>query len=401
MQNCLKITLLLLCSSFAFAQTQSDPIQTGKNILQNAEITIPKEPSQAEYEFITENEEIYYQKLMEYYQIANSNWMKLNDKGYTNFKKPLLPSSEELTSPDAAILRKYYKQAKESANAIAKIQGNKLIDVLKNYDVELSKLRNENERLQSEIFMAQLDTNYTYRLRDLVNELYLENDSLREAKMMSDIANLKKNRKKIEEIEKYYSSNYSKHTNVMSFDFGGNQYFSNNSALEYEPNFRFGINLNTNALIGIENDNFEIYGEYNNFNSNLSNQNTTGSLIFNSQLYAFGLSGTIKDIMNLGSYSGYLKVGVGFFFSDTKSPNQINFNSDYARSSNKGQQLRLELGFRNTVRNHPVDLFIGYSLLFYNNSVVYSAPETLNIGKINQSSLNFGLRFGLWKQYGE
>ncbi len=392
------LLILFLVSGYLFSQdnvvknslSNSAKAQSEYELISNTEIT------SSELESIAENDELYYQTLNKYYTSSLFFYHRLLLRGIDT-KKPQSPNLEEATTADANTLSKYLKKAKDLAKKFnnSKDNGNDIIDIFKSYENTIKDLRTENEKLKLEALKAKLDSNNQDYLWTLSKQLIEENNKLQEEKILTEIKSNQEISSKIKALEKMYSNKSNFTSSLLSLDVGGNVFFSGNSQVSNDANFLLGLNLNTAPLLGLSESSFELFGELNQFETQYSNY------LYNTNLYSFGLNGIVEDVFNIGGFKSNLKLGLGFFFADIKSPNQILNNSNYRKTSYQGQMLKLELAFRNILRNHPLEIFIGYRVLFANDDIIYSAPTEFNIGRQTANGLNLGIRFNIWNQYGE
>ncbi len=352
----------------------------------------PSLPSNAQLEAYTENEDLYNEKLFEYYNIALEYNALIKERELTPKIKLASPTSEEISSPDPNILKKYYKIAQELKNQFDAIPANNTISKLKRYKDAIDSLRYDNERLKSEIYDFSLNENNTQFYKKLADKLIEENSKEKFKEDSINLSRLERMKTNYDNLKKLYSDSYANSSIMFSISLAGNRVYFGSKSIKTDPGYNVGINLNAGPLLGFGKD-LEIFGNYINFKIRETESNSNSEIEWNANMFQIGAQYIFKDVIRLSDFKTNLALGTGFFFGDGRTPN-LNSNN----ISLKGNFFKFEVSFRNVNYNFPLELYMSYSANSHSSDLDFVVPSSRTT-IINPTSevLSIGARFNIWR----
>lgn len=362
------------------------------NIYSHDVNNIPALPSNAQLEAYTENEELYAEKLFEYYNLAVEYNTLLKEREVTSRSKINIPSNEELTSPDINTIKKYYKIAQDLKNQFDAIPKNNTISKLKKYRNVIDSLRTDNERLKSEIYDFSLDENNTPFYKKLSDKLIEDNAKDKFIEDSINLNRLDRMKKSYDNLKKLYTDSYATSTIMMSTAFCGSRVYFGSSSVKTDPGFNLGLNINAGPIFGFGKV-IEIFGNYTSFKLKYDDSFTNTQIEYSANMFHIGAQYILKDLFKLDDFKANVALGTGFFFGDARTPNLNGENLSF-----KGNFLKAELSFRNINYNFPLELFINYTANSHSNDLIFVLPNS-NSSITNPSSeiLSIGARFNIWR----
>lgn len=341
----------------------------------------------------TDEEEIYFDKLMEYYLPAVTLEAQLKLMNITPKMKVPILSSEMLDNMDPKYFKQYNKIAFELYSQIKNLK----MDVV---NKQLFDSESENKILKKDNTQLMIDTIGSHKYKELYTMLLDAVD-----KSISDNKEIEK--KYVEKIRKllnelsdtkyrFTTENYNQPSFVLSASPIMEQFFYNSS--QVNSFIAPGVILNVNALrisknIGLIN----IWGKFCQLTTqskvlpSLPGSNTW--LTYKNDQWTFGsdFELNLSELMNIQSLGWSFKVGAGYMKGYIRTPNigvgQIEYN---------GNMIKLETDFNNINKVLPFGVTLGMNFNKFNSDLIYPQfQRNINLGKPWIPSVYMGLNFNL------
>jgi hypothetical protein len=357
--------------------------------------TVPQLPGNLDS--YTDEEAIYFDKLMEYYLPAVTLEAQLKLMNITPKMKVPILSSEMLDNMDPKYFKQYNKLAFELYSQIKNLK----MDVV---NKQLFDSESENKILKKDNTQLMIDTIGTHKYRELYQMLLeaidksISDNKQIEKKYVEKIRNL------LNEISdtKYNLSPNEKATPsfVLSFTPIIEQFYYNDDRIgsEIAP----GVIVNMNALrisknVGLIN----LWGKF----CQLTTQGRSGSnyppnqswLTYKNDQWAFGgdFELNISALMKTESVGWSFKAGFGYMKGFIRVPNVGLPQYEYT-----GNIIKLETDFYNLNKLFPFGITLGANFNKFNRDLAYpNFQNNINLGKIWVPSIYFGLNFNLLQVY--
>jgi hypothetical protein len=342
----------------------------------------------------TDEEGIYFDKLMEYYLPAATLEAQLKLMNITPKMKVPVLSSEMLDNMDPKYFKQYNKIAFELYSQIKNLK----MDVVNKqlFDSEL-----ENKSLKKENTQLTIDTIGTQKYKELYNMLLEAVD-----KSISD--NKKVEKKYVEKIRKLLDELSDTKFNlapdekinaayVLTLSPIIEQYYYNNEKIgtEIAPGAMISMNLlRISKNVGVIN----AWGKYTyltsrvNLNSNW-NGFTTNEITYKNDIWGFGgdFELSISELAKFESLSWSFKLGFGYMQGYVKSLNLAIIDKEFS-----GNIIKIETDFYNFNKTFPFGVKIGANFNKYNTDLVYPQfQKEIYMEKPWIPSVYFGLNFNL------
>ncbi len=350
-------------------------------------------PSDERLEIWEESEEIFTEKVMEYYHQATLLYMQAKLSGFETNESIIPPSFEELSDMEIQTIKDYHALAMKYFAIVESMPetGN----------------REEIDRLRKELFAAMNKNNdmekrqYELALKHNDMEFYRENwKAAREEaaklnrKLDSATAAMDKYLIQREgEIRATYERNVRRFTPVFSIGGTANKYYIRENGVDDKISFGGQLTFNPEPVFGFGRY-FEIFGEYimPRFTTVQIGEGMPATDKWNSQLYTIGLNFKFDDVIDLQDFTGGIKLGGGHFWGSGKLDNM-----DYGAANFEGEMIRFEMFVRNADIALPLELFFAYSSYFASDMTFDSRMQYLDLGEPQFNVLTLGVRLALWK----
>lgn len=355
---------------------------------------VPSNPSAEELETYTESENIFSYKILELYKTASVLEAQLTLLGITPTVKPYAPSLDELSGADETTYKKYYKIAASIQKQVEQAP-NGLVSA------RLTELKNRLDKVNTEAFLAG-EAKYNLEQDNKNCNFYKENyrkligvvDSLRFVGDSLYFAYKKAAWKQSGIFQNYYEGKTPSLT-ILSVGLVLNQFYFNDERIESGATPGITIGFNPSPILGFGRY-LEIFGEYDYIKSTAKvNRFEEFGLTSHIELASVGMKLNFPLSQAIGAKNIDLnfKLGAGFFWANANA-----INTSMPDNSWHGQLISLELGVNNPSPSFPIGAYVGYK--FYNSVkdirfATFNGP--INLGQPWINSLNFGLKFMIWR----
>ncbi len=386
MKNLLFLTLLLTFSYFALDAAQ--PLVELKDL-----------PPDEKLEFYEESEELFVDKVLEYYNYVLAFKTQLDMLGVDTKIKFSSPTYEELTDLDLKVIKKYFAIAKALEKEVKQASGNFARNEIQELREETAKQKRKFDSLslqeKKEYLAANSISFYKRRIENLLNENQRQNvviDSLK----YETYEQVNKTREKVKE---YYEDYFKYSSPVVSISGSGNYFFFPDERIEEKVSFGMEAIFNLQP-ISKYGKYFDVWGAYwaPVFNANYDNPNLyrlppnySQTYKWNNHLYALGANISIPNILKLEDLAIGFKTGAGQFWG---KGHMYNVNEEIADYS--GQVLKFELNFGKPNVFAPIQIFASYSTYFLSDDLTFHSPNKWDIIDLNEpniSSFAIGVRY--------
>lgn len=340
----------------------------------------------------TDSEEMYFDKLMEYYIPALMLETQLKLMNVTPKSKVPLVSSTMLSNMDPKYFKQYNKIAFELYAQIKDLPMDVIDKQLANSETENKMLKKENTKLMIDTIGAHKNKELYEMLLASIDQTISANKSLEQKyvlrikKLLSELSDVK------------YNANQCLNSNpsfVLTISPFAEQFFNNNSQINsvLSPGILGSMSvLRISKDVGIIN----IWGKYTFITSD--NKNRNGYFItYKEDMWSFGgdFEVNLTKLMNEENFSWSFKIGAGYFKGYVKTPNLA-----LAEQSYHGNLIKLETDFYNFSQIFPFGIVIGANFNKYSTDLIYSDfLNEINLGSPWVPSIYMGLKFNLLQIY--
>jgi hypothetical protein len=346
----------------------------------------------------TDNEEIFFAKVMDYYIPALLLDNQLRLLGQTPQIKVIPKFTYEMVNNlDPKYIKQYYKIATDLFNQVKNTELNIV-------DQNLYKCEKEKSELQKQVIKLSLDTIASTQNKELYEMLIKNFDS-------TIIQHKEFEKLLLEKIDKLNSELYNDKINNIN----GNsnlQIFSIKVSNELEQFFYSLDNIQTYLSPGIDCNitliklspqaNFiSLWGKYN-YIANLvttsqNNRADFNNWKFSSDLLSLGMNFefSLSQIINTNNLNWIFDLGIGYFKQYTKVVNTNLPDNEFS-----GYKIKMETSFYKFSQVFPIGLVFGVDFNKYSDNLFFPVgPSAVDLGKIWAPSVYAGIRFNLINIY--
>ncbi len=377
-----KLLLLLFILSMQLTAFAAKPV-----------IDIAPLPSDERLEIWEESEEIFTEKVMEYYHKATLLYMQAKLSGFETNELILPPSFEQLSDMEIQTIKDYHALAMKYfaiLESLPEIGNREQIDKLRKELFVQMNANNEMEKRQYELALQHNDLEfYKKNWKAAREEAAKLNRKLDSATAAMDKYLIQREG----EIRASYERNVRRFTPVFSIGGTANKYYFREDGINDKIAFGGQITFNPEPVFGFGRY-LEIFGEYivPRFVTDQITQGVKLSDKWNSQLYTIGLNLKFDNVIDLKDFTGGIKIGAGHFWGSGNLD-----NVDYGAATFEGEMIRFEMFVRNADISLPLELFVAYNSYFASEFVFDSRLQYLNFGEPQFNVLTMGVRLALWK----
>ncbi len=356
-------------------------------------IQVAQLPSDERLEIWEESEEIFTEKVMEYYHQATLLYMQAKLSGFETNELIIPPSFEQLSDMDIETIKEYHALAMKYfaiVESLPEIGNREEIDRLRKELFAAMNKNNELEKRQYELALKHNDlTFYRDNWKAAREEAAKLNRKLDSATAAMDKYLIQREG----EIRATYERNVRRFTPVFSIGGTANKYYIRDNGIEDKIAFGGQLTFNPEPVFGFGRY-FELFGEYivPRFVTELKNEGIRDSDKWNSQLYTIGLNFKFDNVIDVKDFTGGIKIGGGQFWGNGKLD-----NVNYGAATFEGQMIRFEMFVRNADISLPLELFFAYSSYFASDFVFDSQLQYMDLGEPQFNVLTLGVRLALWK----
>lgn len=355
-------------------------------------------PLPADLEAFTDNEELFFNKLMDFYipAILLKNQLDLlNIK--TNTKIPPL-SYETISNMETKDIKKYQKIASDLYKKVKETDLNIV-------DQNLFLCEKEKNELKKQITKLSIDTIASRKNQEIYELLKASLDS-----SLQQNKEIEKNLwKKIDDLtdefnEYKINSTYEgnkKPVFYMKTEINAEYYFFNDTRLNSKLSPGFGINVvlikltkNTSAI--------NFWGKYNFLTTDVSAYSQKPQYVYNvlkntTNVWSFGtdLQLSLGDLFNINKIDWFLNLGYGYFIGYSKYNNLSYQENDFS-----GYEIKIETTVGRFSSSFPFSLVFGTNFKKFTDELIFTdINNPVNLGKLWITSIYTGIQFDFVKLY--
>ena len=142
-------------------------------------VELPPMPNNEEFEQLEDIEELYYAKILDYFEIGAMYEAQIKFAGEKPKVTLAVPTKDDLESTEIEVLQKYYSIANKLKKQVLNLPEGEGAVKIKELQEQLRKLQNERNELADEGFRSSLEAENTDFYRNRYEELVRQIEELR------------------------------------------------------------------------------------------------------------------------------------------------------------------------------------------------------------------------------
>lgn len=355
-------------------------------------VELPPMPNNEEFEQLEDIEELYYAKILDYFEIGAMYEAQIKFAGEKPKVTLAVPTKDDLESTEIEVLQKYYSIANKLKKQVLNLPEGEGAVKIKELQEQLRKLQNERNELADEGFRSSLEAENTDFYRNRYEELVRQIEELRlEVDARSDAYNrtLVNAYKTYQKLDNQLYPVFALSIFGTQYDFGVdnlNERFSPGVALNFTPGKFFGFG----RFLSIWADYSHITNE---IKLNREREITTATNRFSLGLL---LNVYLDKVLNLENIEPHLSLGLGYFHA-----NQTVSNTEITDYSTYGNLIKIEAGVRNFSSYFPFEIYADVNFNKYNKQLYLLGNSEIDKGKPWITNFSVGIRLPLWQKLKE